>query len=251
MPRNVLQILRTRNDLPSNATTLSAGIAGNRFMWPTPANHDKTEANEKPYGSGKSIQRHMDGKRCYGKELRKMLRIPARRKSTIFGNGFRSSMKTRRKMEGLQTFNVSHHTALAKRPTPWEKVDTVFPEPQERNRYRQKSEEWSLLPFLESVKFPVPMTELVKVKPFSDVIKGTLFPEVDGSDNLPEEEDKSDENEPVVHWKTQTWGKQPAKRAPEESPESDEEEEDESPEPPTRRPVRKTGAVTQHFVHRG
>jgi hypothetical protein len=40
--------------------------------------------------------------------------------------------------ESLQTFNVSHHAAPAKRPTPREKVDTVFPEPQERNRHRQK-----------------------------------------------------------------------------------------------------------------
>jgi hypothetical protein len=33
--------------------------------------------------------------------------------------------------EGLQTFNVSHHAAPAKHPTPREKVDTVFPEPRE------------------------------------------------------------------------------------------------------------------------
>jgi hypothetical protein len=60
---------------------------------------------------------------------------------------------------------------------------------------------------------------------------------------LPEEEDESDENEPVIHPRTQTRGKQ-TKRVPEESPEPDEEKEDESPEPPTRRPVRKTGAFT-------
>jgi len=37
------------------------------------------------------------------------------------------------------------------------------------------------------------MTELAKVKPFSDAIKKTFFPEVDSLDDLPEEEE-SDED---------------------------------------------------------
>jgi hypothetical protein len=145
--------------------------------------------------------------------------------------------------EYLQTFNVSHGAALAKHSAPREKVDTVFPEPQERNRHWQK-EEWSLLPFLESVKVPVPMTELTKVKSFSDVIKSTFFPEVDCSDDLPEEEDESGRDELSIHLRTQIRGKPPANRAPEESAESDDEGEEKSPEPPTRRSVRKTGTFT-------
>jgi hypothetical protein len=39
----------------------------------------------------------MDGRKCCGKDSRKMLRIAAKRKSTIFGNGFRNSMKMKEK----------------------------------------------------------------------------------------------------------------------------------------------------------
>jgi len=46
----------------------------------------------------------------------------------------------------------------------------VFPETYERSRYHQK-EKWSVRLFLKSTKVPFPITELIKVKPFSVVIK--------------------------------------------------------------------------------
>ena len=119
----------------------------------------------------------------------------------------------------------------------------MSPELQERNRQRQK-EEWSILPFLESVKVPVPVTVLAKVEPFRDAIKKTFLPEVDSSDNLPKENGGSDEDEPVIRPRTLKWGKQLSNQVPGESSESDDEGEDESPKLPIHHPVTKTGTFT-------
>ena len=146
--------------------------------------------------------------------------------------------------EYLRTsFNVSHHAAPAKRPAPRERVDTVYPEPHERNRHRTQKEEWNICPFLESVKVPVPMTEFAKVKPFSDAIKKTFFLEVDSLDDLLEEEE-SDEDEPVIRPSVRRQGKQPTNQVPNACSESDDEEDNRSSGLPAHRPETKTGAFT-------
>jgi len=133
--------------------------------------------------------------------------------------------------------------APAKRPGQWERVDTVFPEPHERNGRHQK-EKWSVRPFLESTKVPVPITELAKVKPFSIDIKKVLFPEEDTSSEDSSGEEP-EEDDPIMAPRTQKSGKQQSKQIP-ISTESDEEDEedDESPRPPGRRSTQKTSAFT-------
>jgi len=176
-----------------------------------------------------------------------MLLIAARKKCAIFGSSSHSTMRTKKKTEYLRTsFNVSHHAAPAKCPAPRERVDTVYPEPQERNWHRTQKEEWNIRPFLESVKVPVPMTEFTKVKPFSDAIKKTFFPEVDSLDDLPKEEE-SDEDEPVIRPNVRRQGKQPTNQVPNDCSESDDEEENRSPGLPAHCPETKTGAFTDQL----
>jgi len=143
----------------------------------------------------------------------------------------------------LQTYNVSHQVAPAKRPGQRERVDTVFPEPHERNGRHQK-EKWSVCPFLESTKVPVPITELAKVKPFSVDIKKVLFPEEDTSSEDSSGEEP-EEDDPIMVPRTHKSGKQQSKQIP-ISMESDEEDEedDESPRPPGRHSTQKTSAFT-------
>jgi hypothetical protein len=72
--------------------------------------------------------------------------------------------------------------------------DAVFPEPRERNRQRRK---WTVEPYLESAKVPVPIVELAKVKSFRKDMRQMLFDEKDDSGDSSSEEDSPDPRSPA------------------------------------------------------
>jgi hypothetical protein len=72
--------------------------------------------------------------------------------------------------------------------------DTVFPEPRERNRQRRK---WTVEPYLESAKVPVPIIELAKVKSFRKDMRRMLFDDKDDSGNSSSEGDSPGPRSPA------------------------------------------------------